>query len=232
MKKKIPALLIMNILFLILIGLFYHYNPILEYKKLSLNGILEISREPNDKYSVTSNGLPMYVSGIKKYREKWIGDISECYVLDDHQIEYYARPKNGNEAELLTILEEDCDIINKDYAGYFYIDEKGNIEYNLQEKELIEKIQEEAGRLNEKIELKDPNYYIQRYGYEKDINESYFSADTWVNITQNPQEVKRRAIMTRNILYSVSVFSLLVLAVFFIKDIRFKRKINSNKSNF
>ena len=187
--------------------MFYSLNPLYENKRLdlSLNQILYLS--DSGAYIIfdkTSKEI-FYINLLTKYKNNWIGNILTCDVfLSDH----YKRTDEKS-PNIYLIEEDDCNFY-KEKKGYFLINDKGEMKYNLELKEF-----------NEKINFKSPSYYIKKFGKEKGINNIYFSGDTTVSMFQKPSEVKKRVSLIRNILYLIFVFPSIIFAI---KDLKRVKK--------
>lgn len=190
----------------IIILIFYFLNPILEKKELRLNTpLLILKKEPNnyyrlyDDYKSEYKYKHLYVDGILKYKNMWVGYIEKCYIsnnLDEHGEglpERYLRSEMGNSGIIIEYIDtEECKNILKNREGYFIVNERGHITYKLSIYDIKRIL-----KIN-KIKLKNPNYYIQKFGEIEDINEFYFSKDETVRMHQKPSVVKRRAYIIRN----------------------------------
>ena len=207
LKNKTDILIRMNIFIIIIISIFYFLVPLQENNKLILNSNFEIIKEPFGVFRVykiknIDNDLNFlfYIKGLLKKKDFWIGYIYDCNEIID-KIPY---------KELYPLYSGDdldnnrCNKLKK-YSGYFIIDKNKKINFNL----TLNKIQEKTS-LSE-LKLKKTNYYVQKYGELKGVNEFYFSGDSSVRMFQNPKKVKQKVIFIRNIIYIILFFSLIIL---------------------
>lgn len=191
----------------LLVLVFYYLNPLYENKRLdlSLNQTLYLSDSGDYIIFDKISERYLYINLLTKYKNNWIGNILTC---DDSLSNYYER--TDEETLFISLIEEaDCNFY-EEKKGYFLINDKGDIKYNLELKEF-----------NEEINLKNPSYYIKRFGKEKGINNIYFSGDSTVSMFQKPSEVKKRVYLIRNILYLIFVFP---SVIFVIKDLKRAKK--------
>lgn len=197
----------------LLIVMFYSLNPLYENKKLnlSLNQILYLSDSGAYIIFDKTSKNRFYINLLTKYKNNWIGNILDC--SDAHLITY-ERTDSNEEGPGLDIVEGNGCAFYKEKKGYFLINDKGEMKYNIDLK-----------NFNERIKFKSPGYYIKKFGEEKGINNRYFSADTTVNIFQKPSEVAKTASLIRNIMYLIFVFPSIILVI---RDL--KRVKNKNKS--
>lgn len=217
--------------------LFYFFNPILEKKELKLNTpLLILKKEPNNYYRLYDNKKNeneykykhLYVDGIVKYKNIWIGHIEKCYISSDPDKdgeafpERYLRSDVGSSDIIIEDIDnEECYHILKNRGGYFYVDEKGNITYKISISDIKKNM-----KIN-KIKLKNPNYYIQKFGEKKDINEFYFSNDDTVKMHQKPSIVKKEAYKIRNVLFTI----LIIISIYLRKKhIKMEKKLWEAKS--
>lgn len=198
------------------IVIFFSFHPILENKTLYLSKTLIITKEPNNYYFLEDKNLKfdktenqIYVKSLIKYKDIWIGYVGDCW--DEKTIfpGHYLRGKEKGEFPFIKmeINKNMCEWLKKERQGYFYVRTNGTIKYHLTKNELKKEL-----KIKDVI-LKDPNYYIQKYGKNQDTNEFYFSKDTTKAMFQIPSEVRKKIYTIRNVLFILFIFPSMILLI-------------------
>ncbi len=209
--------------------IFYYFHPILENKTLYLSEKLILNKEPNNYYYLEDKELQfdgtenqVYVKELTKYKDTWIGYVGDCW--DERTIfpGHYLRGKEKGDHPFIKIeIDKDmCEWLKKERQGYFYVGIGGIEKYHLTREELEKELEVKN------IKLENPNYYVQKYGKDKDTNEFYFSGDTTEAMFQIPSQVRKKMYIIRNTLYMVFVLPSVIL---FIKDVYTRAKIHQMK---
>lgn len=238
-------------IYIVSIGIimFYYFNPILENKNLVLSKTLSIEKEPKNYYHILDKQARnkkdselkeymylyylqfVYVDSLLKYKNMWIGYIGSGECTGEGQLfsgHYIRGIEKGEYPSLYGEMEKDiCVWLEKNRNGYFYVLNDGSVKYNLTQKE----VEEELNIKFENVKFKNPNYYIQKYGKNKDTNEFYFSGDSTESMFQKTKEVKKNAYLTKNILYLIFVFPAIIFIVMDLKIMKKNKKENQNQNN-
>lgn len=211
MKIKI----FLNVIALSIIILFYYKFPIFENKNLDLNSnSLKIVQEPEYNYGLYDiNYYEYYSFSIDKltfYKGNWIGHIySDCRPMGSEEpmsVERYIYRNNDFENPIPIILDsQQCENVKKNIVGYFYVNKEGKIFYHLTLEEIENKV-----KLKD-FDFKNPKYFINKFGYNKGLNEIYFSRDTTERMFQNPNKIIVKMLIIKYALYGIILVNLILL---------------------
>lgn len=215
MINKIKFKIFFNAIILSAIVLFYYKFPILENKNLDLNSnSLKIVQEAEYNYGLYDiNYYEYYSFSVKKlayYKGNWIGYISsDCRPMESNEpmsADRYIYRNNDFENPIPIILDnEQCKNVKKNIVGYFYVNKEGKIFYHLTLKEIKNKVK------SKDFDFKNPKYFINKFGYDKGLNEIYFSRDKTERMFQNPNKIIVKMLLIKYALYGIILLNLILL---------------------
>ena len=108
-----------------------------------------------------------YVEKLSKYEDMWVGFIPSYESVTSHKNYFYENYVYDENEEIV----EDFENKMKNFEGYFVIN-KDIEKIGMSEEELLKYLNIKD---IEEIKFKDPNYYVQKYGGEKDLTPKYLN---------------------------------------------------------